>query len=170
VRGDGSPRSQQTRLGTALHGARDRVFCDLRVTQYPDPRARGRLYALVPTRSGSQSTARAAAEPAEPLPNLDPEGPATEKAATSSLFPGNAEPAEPFSVPRARERGDDITEDTRDTLAHARGAEEGSEGTAGSEMQMKPGFSRAEPLPNLPRGSADNSPVDLADLPEEIEE
>jgi hypothetical protein len=173
VRGDGPPRSQQTKLGSALHGARDRVFCDLRVTQHPDPRAKGRLYALAPVGRESHSgddNACQGAEPAEPLPNLGPQGSAEEKPATSSLFLGDAEPAVPFPVPHARERGDDVARDTCDTRTHARGAQEGSEGTAGSEMQQKPSSFRAEPVPNLPRGSADDSPVDLADLPEEIEE
>jgi putative DNA primase/helicase len=48
VLGDGSPRSQQTRLGGALRGARDRVFRGVRIALAPDPRGRGHLYALRP--------------------------------------------------------------------------------------------------------------------------
>jgi len=46
LRGDGSERSQQTKLGRALRRARDRVFGKLRLVQESDRKHRGRTYAL----------------------------------------------------------------------------------------------------------------------------
>jgi len=46
VRGDGTDRSQQTRLGQALLRARDRVFGRFRIVQAHDAAHKGRTYAL----------------------------------------------------------------------------------------------------------------------------
>jgi DNA primase catalytic core len=46
IRGDGSARSQESRLGRALQGARDRVFGDLQVVVRPPDRQRRSGYAL----------------------------------------------------------------------------------------------------------------------------
>jgi hypothetical protein len=46
ARGDGSARSQQSRLGRALQGARDRVFGDLQVVMLNQDRKKKTLYAL----------------------------------------------------------------------------------------------------------------------------
>jgi hypothetical protein len=46
VRGDGNARSQQIRLGRALHGARDRVFGDVQVVVANQDRKKRTLYAL----------------------------------------------------------------------------------------------------------------------------
>ncbi len=46
ARGDGSARSQQSRLGRALHGARDRVFGDLQVVVMNRDRKKRTLYGL----------------------------------------------------------------------------------------------------------------------------
>jgi hypothetical protein len=46
VRGDGSARSQQSRLGRALQSARDRVFGDLQVVIVNHDRQKRTLYAL----------------------------------------------------------------------------------------------------------------------------
>jgi hypothetical protein len=48
VLGDGSERSQQSRLGRALHRARDRVFDNLRITAEPDLKSKSKRYAVVP--------------------------------------------------------------------------------------------------------------------------
>ena len=53
VRGDGSARSQQSRLGRALLSARDRVFGDLQVAIVNHDRKKRTLYAL--TRLGDQA-------------------------------------------------------------------------------------------------------------------
>jgi DNA primase catalytic core len=47
VRGEGTPKSQQTRLGRALQTARDRVFGGLRVVLVRDGGNKGKQYALV---------------------------------------------------------------------------------------------------------------------------
>lgn len=46
IRGEGTERAQQVRLGKALMGARDRVYDELRVTQQPGDKHRGKHYAL----------------------------------------------------------------------------------------------------------------------------
>jgi len=46
ARGEGSARSQQSRLGRALQGARDRVFGDLQVVVVNQDRKKRTLYAL----------------------------------------------------------------------------------------------------------------------------
>jgi len=46
VRGDGTARSQQSRLGRALQGARDRVFGDLQVVLRNQDRKKKAVYAL----------------------------------------------------------------------------------------------------------------------------
>ena len=46
TRGDGSARSQQSRLGRALQSARDRVFGDLQVVVVNQDRKKRMLYAL----------------------------------------------------------------------------------------------------------------------------
>ncbi|WNZ60884.1 hypothetical protein QEG98_33935 [Myxococcus sp. MxC21-1] len=46
VRGEGGPRSQQSRLGRALQTARDRVFGDLRVVVRNQDRKKRTMYAL----------------------------------------------------------------------------------------------------------------------------
>ncbi|HQG03879.1 MAG TPA: CHC2 zinc finger domain-containing protein [Thermoleophilia bacterium] len=46
VRGEGTERAQQVRLGKALMGARDRVYGELRVIQQHGDKHRGRWYAL----------------------------------------------------------------------------------------------------------------------------
>lgn len=46
IRGDGSARSQQSRLGRALQGARDRVFGELQVVVGTEDRKKRTLYAL----------------------------------------------------------------------------------------------------------------------------
>jgi len=46
IRGDGSARSQQTRLGRALHDARDRVFGELQVVVGAEDRKKRTLYGL----------------------------------------------------------------------------------------------------------------------------
>ncbi len=81
VLGDGLPRSQQTRLGLALHGARDRVLRGVRVVLIPDPRRKGQLYALRPVehRQPGGSDDAPVAEPAGPMPDLDGEGSAPKK-------------------------------------------------------------------------------------------
>lgn len=49
IRGDRSPRSQNSRLGLALAGARDRVFGDYRISLKKDMgKHKGRTYALTP--------------------------------------------------------------------------------------------------------------------------
>ncbi len=62
VRGDGSPRSQESRLGRTLKGARDRVFGDLQVLVLPPNRKKRTGYALkslssTPTHPGSADSA-----------------------------------------------------------------------------------------------------------------
>jgi hypothetical protein len=55
VRGDGSSRSQQTRLGKALGTKRDRVFNGLTVKRISQgERKHGVLYALAPAKGGNQ--------------------------------------------------------------------------------------------------------------------
>ena len=55
VRGDGLPRSQQTRLGKALSAKRDRVFNGLTVKRISQgERKHGVLYALAPVNGGNQ--------------------------------------------------------------------------------------------------------------------
>jgi len=46
LRGDGTERSQQTRLGKALQASRDRVFGGLRICMAKDAGHKGRSYAL----------------------------------------------------------------------------------------------------------------------------
>ena len=46
VRGDGSARSQQSRLGRGLQGSRDRVFGDLQVTVLNQDRKKRTVYSL----------------------------------------------------------------------------------------------------------------------------
>ena len=46
VRGEGTERAQQVRLGKALQSARDRVYGELRITQPRNDKHRGRCYAL----------------------------------------------------------------------------------------------------------------------------
>ncbi|MBI5508160.1 MAG: hypothetical protein HY903_05355 [Deltaproteobacteria bacterium] len=48
VLGDGSERSQATRLGAALRGARDRVFGDYQVRVVHDPHVKRNQYRLGP--------------------------------------------------------------------------------------------------------------------------
>jgi DNA primase catalytic core len=62
ARGDGSARSQQSRLGRALQGARDRVFGDLQVVVVNQDRKKRTLYAL--KRLGEPAAPPAASAPA----------------------------------------------------------------------------------------------------------
>ncbi len=81
VLGDGPPRSQQTRLGLALQGARDRVLRGVRIAPIQDPRRKGQLYALRPVghaKPGGSDDAPVA-EPAGPMPDLDGKGSAPEE-------------------------------------------------------------------------------------------
>lgn len=64
VRGDGSARSQQSRLGRGLQGARDRVFGDLQVTVLNQDRKKRTVYSL--------KRLEAAAAPAPPPPVPEP--------------------------------------------------------------------------------------------------
>lgn len=66
VRGDGSNRSQQSRLGRALTGARDRVFGDFRVTVVKTDRKKRTVYAL--ERLGGDPVV---APPAEAMEHVD---------------------------------------------------------------------------------------------------
>jgi hypothetical protein len=64
IRGDGSLRSQQTRLGSALTAKRDRVFNGLtvkRITQ--GEHKHGVRYALIPAKSGNQPDGRSHLQP-----------------------------------------------------------------------------------------------------------
>ena len=47
LRGDGTAKSQQTRLGRALQTSRDRVFAGLRLVLVRDAGHKGKSYALV---------------------------------------------------------------------------------------------------------------------------
>ncbi|TNF24088.1 MAG: hypothetical protein EP329_25880 [Deltaproteobacteria bacterium] len=55
VRGEGGSRSQQTRLGRALHDARDRVYGVLRIAAMPRDRNNRAIYALQPIGDGDDA-------------------------------------------------------------------------------------------------------------------
>jgi hypothetical protein len=64
VRGDGLPRSQQTRLGKALSAKRDRVFNGLTVKRISQgERKHGVLYALATVNGGNQPGGRSRRDP-----------------------------------------------------------------------------------------------------------
>ena len=65
VRGDGSTRSQQSRLGRALQGARDRVFGDLLVCVHSRDRDKRTVCSL--KKLGPSTVASAS-----PMPEPDP--------------------------------------------------------------------------------------------------
>ena len=97
VRGSGSQKSQQTRLGMALDGARDRTFGRYRIRLAEDQGPKkGRLYALEPITGLAQTS--------EVEGDLDSEGPPTETADTpEGCSSGNDSPVTgPPEVPASK--------------------------------------------------------------------
>jgi hypothetical protein len=190
VRGDGSARSQQTRLGKALAAKRDRVFNGLtvkRITQ--GEHKHGVLYALAPADGGKQPGGAPHRDPdlldllegnlGEPQgnltgqgsPSLDPIDPITYK------DPGNLGNLIPFS----REEKEEIHVCIGDVERECEKVIEGGRET-GYEVPQVPlasatetkhtscvrGTSDAEVPLRFPQGSParDSTVIDLAKLPE----
>lgn len=62
LRGDGTERSQQTKLGKALQASRDRVFGGFRIQLVRDDKHKSRSYVLVPVGEEGERAARAIGE------------------------------------------------------------------------------------------------------------
>jgi hypothetical protein len=62
LRGDGTERSQQTKLGKALQASRDRVFGGFRIQLVRDDKHKGRSYVLVPVGEEGERAMRANGE------------------------------------------------------------------------------------------------------------
>jgi hypothetical protein len=62
LRGDGTERSQQTKLGKALQASRDRVFGGFRIQLVRDDKHKGRSYVLVPVGEEGERAVRANGE------------------------------------------------------------------------------------------------------------
>ena len=189
ARGDGTSRSQQVRLGRALQGARDRVFDGKRIVERRDPRRRNRLYGLVPTDEGdgkSVSPPREAESP-DRFGSDSAIDSASEKQGNSSLFAGEAEYAEsltpssrargkgalinaPIAVPLSRARGG-CPEDSADsapppiTPQNALRTPDSASRISGQQIRHRFGIDSAPG-----GGESENDPIDLAQLPEDLEE